>query len=139
MSGEDVILTPWHYVIVPSEKVLDRRLTETNPAVRTVLWDHDDSWDAALRALVDQGATDDEIWQGDWLTLLPIPLRRHLPETLQRVRDQARADNVTTEAVRTERGRRLAANEHYGYDALADHFHVSESTIRRRLGAPGGK
>jgi hypothetical protein len=40
---------------------------------------------------------------------------------------------VPAEAVRAEKRRRIEAGEPSGYDALARHFGVSPSTIRRRL------
>ncbi len=39
----------------------------------------------------------------------------------------------SAEEVRAERARRSANAEPIGYDALARHFHVSTTTIRRRL------
>jgi hypothetical protein len=41
---------------------------------------------------------------------------------------------VSADAVRAERTRRMASDEPHGYDALARHFGVAVSTIRRRLG-----
>ena len=99
MSG---LPEPWRLTVGPVRK----RLRNQNPAVLDVLDANLESWEAGLHTLVSQGATDEEIWQGDWLTLLPLPVRRLLPELLVAVRRQ---------------------------------FGVSASTIKRRLGAPGGK
>jgi len=41
---------------------------------------------------------------------------------------------ATTENIRAERERRRSAKEPSGYDALAAHFCVDASTVRRRLG-----
>lgn len=139
MSGNDVVLTPWHYIIVPTDSPAVRRLRGSNPAVLATIERHSDSWEAAFRALVEQGATDDEIWRGDWCALLPIALRRHLPALLHDVRKAWLIDNVTTDLVVAEKGRRIASGERYGYDALADHFHVSVGTIRDRLNPKSGK
>jgi hypothetical protein len=54
--------------------------------------------------------------------------RRRAPGSL------AATDIATPEAVRAERERRKASHEPHGYGALAKHFHVDQSTIRRRLG-----
>jgi hypothetical protein len=70
-----------------------------------------------------------------WMRAMPGSLQqqRVLREWLAASRGVAR-DDVTAEAVRAERARRIEAGEPSGYDALAEHFHCDASTIRRRLG-----
>lgn len=85
MSDEpDGLLTPWYYL---GSVTITRRLQVDNPAVLSAMADSlDPTWEDLLRGLVDQGATDDEIWAGGWKQLLPIPVRRYLEATLTHLR-----------------------------------------------------
>jgi len=73
----DVLATPG---FVGSE------MESQNYAVYNVLTRHRDSWEDALREMIDQGATNDDIWHGDWKYALPFPLRRRLEAAISRIR-----------------------------------------------------
>ena len=150
MSGDD-ILTPWHYLYgnscrcgrEGSHTSLGHAL-DANPAVDRVLSQNDRSWKDALVVLVDQGATDDEIWQGDWLSTLPIPVRRHLVESVATIRGiegvaPAAVPNgpewmaivKAYRATKLERPSQLLVAEKMGF--------VTEEPLRTRLRALGVK
>jgi hypothetical protein len=142
VSGEpDDLLTPWDWIVVPTAGPTVRRFRDENYAVWSVLCIDGMTWDAAFTKLIDQGATDTEIWAGGWRDLLSIPVRRYLETRLGamrhigRIAAQVSGRMPTTGHVRRERERRIATNEPSGYDALARHFHCSATTIRRRLEA----
>jgi hypothetical protein len=64
-----------------------------------------------------------------------VTIRDHrlIEQAVRELRVASRSE-VTEEAVRAEKDRRRAAGEPDSYGALAEHFHVNASTIRRRLG-----
>jgi len=80
MRAPDGLLTPWHWVTVPTPPAdaLYRRLREANPAVLAVLQTDGITWEDAIATLVDQGVAEAEVFAGDWLALLPVPIRRYL-------------------------------------------------------------
>jgi len=107
------------------------------------------TWDAVIERLLDRGYTDEEIADefdrtqdpgpgatraGETMAWSSLHERRRIMALVTKLRTRVR-DDVTAEDVRAERDRRKAAHEPSGYDALAKHFHVDPSTIRRRLGA----
>lgn len=81
----------WYVWVNRNDQPLVKLLRNENPAVLNVLEDAE-TWADALTTLVSQGATDEEIWAGDWLRFLPIPGRRHLVSTLAELRGEGPTD-----------------------------------------------
>lgn len=140
MSADDELLSPWHYLVVPTDAY--EELPHDNLAVSLLLSRYDSSWEGLLGELVRQGATDAEIWAGDWLRFLPIFARRRLEAMLAGIRGAPARDVAATaagiltrdEVLRTQAQLR-AAGQPYGQKALAKALHTSQATIRRRLAA----
>jgi hypothetical protein len=81
VSGDDWEgWTPEHFAYVGHDQIWT-----TNPQVAQVLRQHQD-WNAALRELVEQGATDEEIRRGDWMAAFGFPMRRRLEAILAELR-----------------------------------------------------
>ena len=87
MSGDapDDLLTPWHWLVIP-EGTSKSRFVDENRAAYFVFTRDGATWESALSTLIEQGATDDEIWSGGWRDLLSIPVRRYLEALLGRLR-----------------------------------------------------
>ncbi len=127
------LLTPWHYAVLPNDGpggqgMLEHRLRTSNPAVLAVLERHDTTWELAIAELVEQEATDDEIWAGDWLKLLPFRLRRYLVALLA---EQRQPHPLTRDEILAERAADLAAGGRGGELAVAKRLNSTESTVYR--------
>lgn len=101
---DDELLSPKHWILTHYHgDNPEARLRNKNPAAYLILHRQlDQSWDAWLGAMIEQGATDEDIFAGDWLDLIPSwPVRRYIPERLAELRGQPSIDPRTPLARRT--------------------------------------
>ncbi len=106
MTGDvpDDLLTPWHWLVIP-EGTSKSRFVDENRAAYFVFTRDGATWESALSTLIEQGATDDEIWSGGWRDLLSIPVRRYLEALLGRLRPPAHGVAPAATAARLPLGR----------------------------------
>ena len=84
----DDLSTPWHWIIATNARDNPQeRLCARNPAAWQALHGRDGSWDDWLLELIREGATDDQIFAGDWLDVVgSFPVQRYVRARLAELR-----------------------------------------------------